>query len=76
MRKPSGESATKCKNESREQVEIRKRGKIIAGPSTKPVPSKKRPDFAARLQRIYGDTVLPGNVVVEEREFRRRVFWS
>lgn len=60
--------------EEGEQVEISKRGKIIAlltpAPAPKPVRSKKRPDFAARLKRIYGDKVLPGNVVVEERESR------
>jgi hypothetical protein len=31
---------------------------------------KLRHDFAARLKRIYGDLVLPGDVVVEERESR------
>jgi len=35
-----------------------------------PPPPRKRPDFAARLKRIYGDQVLPGDVIVEERESR------
>jgi hypothetical protein len=26
------------------------------------------PDFAARRKRIFGDKVLPGNIVAEERE--------
>jgi prevent-host-death family protein len=59
--------------EEGEQVEISKRGKIVAllsPPASKPARSKKRPDFAARLRRIYGDKVLPGNVIVEERESR------
>lgn len=60
--------------EEGEPVEISKRGKIIAlltpPPAPKPVRPKKRPDFAARLKRIYGDKVLPGDVIVEERESR------
>ena len=28
----------------------------------------KLPDFAARQNRIFGDRVLPGNIVAEERE--------
>ena len=60
--------------EQGEPVEISKRGKIIAlltpPPNPKLVKPKKRPDFAARLKRIYGDLVLPGDVVVEERESR------
>ena len=54
--------------EQGEAVSISKRGKIIAllspPPAPKPAKPKKRPDFAARLKRIYGD------VVVEERESR------
>lgn len=42
----------------------------VAAANPKPVKPKKRPDFAARLKRIYGDLVLPGDVVVEERESR------
>ncbi|MGA2862890.1 MAG: type II toxin-antitoxin system prevent-host-death family antitoxin [Verrucomicrobiota bacterium] len=62
--------------EQGEPVEISKRGKIIAilspPPRPKPAKTKKRPDFAARLKRIYGDLVLPGDVVAEEREGRGR----
>ena len=60
--------------EQGEAVGISKRGKIIAllspPPAPKPAKAKKRPNFAARLKRIYGDLVLPGDVVVEERESR------
>ena len=60
--------------EQGEPVGISKRGKIIAllspPPVTKPAQTRKRPDFASRLKRIYGDLVLPGDVVVEERESR------
>jgi antitoxin (DNA-binding transcriptional repressor) of toxin-antitoxin stability system len=55
-----------------EQVEIVKKGKIIAllsPPLPSPKPKKiKLPDFAARQKRIFGDKVLPGNIVAEERE--------
>jgi prevent-host-death family protein len=61
--------------EQGEPVGISKRGKIIAlvtpSPRPSPVKPKKRPDFAARLKRIYGDLVLPGDVVAEERESRQ-----
>ncbi|HUA65214.1 MAG TPA: type II toxin-antitoxin system prevent-host-death family antitoxin [Alphaproteobacteria bacterium] len=54
-----------------EQVEIVKKGKTIAVLSPPP-PSKskkfKLPDFEARRKRIFGDRVLPGNIVAEERE--------
>lgn len=60
--------------EDGEQVEVSKRGKIVAlitpPPPPKPKRPKKRPDFAARLKRIYGDKVLTGNIVVEERNSR------
>ena len=60
--------------EQGEPVGISKRGKIIAllspPPAAKPAKPKKRPNFAARLKRIYGNLVLPGDVVVEERESR------
>lgn len=60
--------------EEGEQVEISKRGKVVAlftlPPAPRPTRPKKRPDFAARLKRIYGDKALPGNVIVEERESR------
>jgi hypothetical protein len=29
---------------------------------------RKRPEFAARLKRIYGDKIFSRNIVVEERE--------
>jgi prevent-host-death family protein len=54
-----------------EQVEIVKRGKVIALLSPPPHPKPKRftlPDFEARRRRIFGDRVLPGNTVAEERE--------
>ena len=58
--------------EQGEAIEITKRGKTIALLSPPP-PAKikkagERPDFAARLRRIFGDTVVSGDVVVEERE--------
>jgi antitoxin (DNA-binding transcriptional repressor) of toxin-antitoxin stability system len=60
--------------EQGEPVGISKRGKIIAllspPPAPRPPKARKRPEFAARLKRIYGDLVLPGDVVVEERESR------
>jgi antitoxin (DNA-binding transcriptional repressor) of toxin-antitoxin stability system len=55
-----------------EQVEIVKKGKIIAllsPPPSRPKPKKfKLPDFEARRKRIFGDRVMPGNIVAEERE--------
>ena len=54
-----------------EQVEIVKKGKIIALLSPPPPVETKQvelPDFAARQKRIFGDRVLPGNIVAEERE--------
>lgn len=61
--------------EEGDQVGISKRGKLVALLSP-PTPAKrgvrrKRPDFAARLKRNYGDTVLSGDVIVEEREARQ-----
>jgi len=56
-----------------EAVEITKRGQVVARLTPPPVKSargrkKARPDFAARLRRIYGDTKFAGNIVLEERE--------
>lgn len=55
-----------------QQVEIVKKGKVIALLSPPPPPAKpkpfKLPDFAARRKRIFGERVLPGNIVAEERE--------
>jgi antitoxin (DNA-binding transcriptional repressor) of toxin-antitoxin stability system len=58
-----------------QQVEIVKKGKVIALLSPPPPPSKskkiKLPDFEARRKRIFGDQgdqELPGSIVAEERE--------
>jgi prevent-host-death family protein len=54
-----------------QQVKIVKKGKVIAllSPPPRSNPKKvKLPDFAARQNRIFGDRVLPGNIVAEERE--------
>lgn len=61
--------------EDGEQVEVTNRGKTVALLSPPPLPApakrpKKRPDFMARLKRIYGDKVLQGDVIVEERNSR------
>ena len=60
--------------EEGEAVGISKRGRIVAflspPPAPKPSRPRKRPDFLGRLKRIYGDTVLRGDVVVEERDSR------
>jgi len=54
-----------------QQVEIVKKGKVIALLSPPPPKKQKKvklPDFAARQKRIFGDQILPGNAVGEERE--------
>ena len=54
-----------------EQVEIVKKGKVIAllsPPRRRKREKIKLPDFLARQKRIFGDKVLPGNIVAEERE--------
>ena len=55
-----------------EQVEIVKKGKIIALLSPPPPVAKQKkiklPDFKARRKLIFGDRVMPGNIVAEERE--------
>ncbi len=60
--------------EAGEQVEVSKHGKVVALITPPPAPKasgpRKRPDFAARLKRIYDDKVLPGNIIVEERDSR------
>lgn len=60
--------------EQGEPVGISRRGRIIAlltpPPRAKAARATKRRDFAERLKRIYGDRVLPGDVVVEDRESR------
>ena len=37
-------------------------------PGDGPQGAAEWPDFAQRLRQIYGDTVLPGNIVLEERD--------
>jgi antitoxin (DNA-binding transcriptional repressor) of toxin-antitoxin stability system len=55
-----------------EQVKIVKKGKVVAllCPPPPAVKAKKIkiPDFEARRRRVFGDTVMPGNIVAEERE--------
>ena len=58
-----------------EQVEIVKKGKVVALLSPPPASEPKKvklPDFEARRRRIFGDgdgdQVLPGNIIAEERE--------
>jgi antitoxin (DNA-binding transcriptional repressor) of toxin-antitoxin stability system len=54
-----------------QQVEIVKKGKVIALLTPPPAATRKKiklPDFEARRKRIFGDRVLPGNAVAEERE--------
>jgi len=54
-----------------QQVEIIKKGKVIALLSPPPGRKSKKvklPDFEARQRRIFGDQVLPGNTIAEERE--------
>jgi antitoxin (DNA-binding transcriptional repressor) of toxin-antitoxin stability system len=60
--------------EAGEAVGISKRGVIVALLSPPPAPkqpiTRKRPDFLGRLKRIYGDQLVQGDVVVEERDSR------
>jgi antitoxin (DNA-binding transcriptional repressor) of toxin-antitoxin stability system len=55
-----------------QQVEIIKKGKVIAllspPPPADPPKKIKLPDFEARRKRIFGGRVLPGNAVADERE--------
>jgi antitoxin (DNA-binding transcriptional repressor) of toxin-antitoxin stability system len=55
-----------------EQVKIVKKGKVIALLSPPPPATRQKkiklPDFEARRKRIFGDRILPGNAVAEERE--------
>jgi antitoxin (DNA-binding transcriptional repressor) of toxin-antitoxin stability system len=54
-----------------QQVKIVKKGKVIALLSPPPGRKQKKiklPDFEARRKRIFGDRVLPGNIIAEERE--------
>jgi prevent-host-death family protein len=60
--------------EQGQPVEISKRGKIIALLSPPPVSAppkrRQRPDFAASLKRIFGNKVVSGDIVLEERDSR------
>ncbi len=60
--------------EQGEAIEITKRGRTIAllspPPSPKKAKARTQPDFAGRLKRIYGDLIVSGDVVVEERQSR------
>jgi antitoxin (DNA-binding transcriptional repressor) of toxin-antitoxin stability system len=54
-----------------QEVEIVKKGKVVAllsPPRRRKAGKIKLPDFAARQKRIFGDRVLPGNAIAEERE--------
>ena len=54
-----------------QQVKIGKKGKVIALLSPPPAARPKKfklPDFEARRKRIFGDRVMPGNIIAEERE--------
>ncbi len=54
-----------------QQVKIVKKGKTIAVLSPPPRAKPKKltlPDFEARRKRIFGNRVMPGNIVAEERE--------
>jgi antitoxin (DNA-binding transcriptional repressor) of toxin-antitoxin stability system len=56
-----------------ESVAISKRGQVVAmivPPVATRKRSSKRPDFLARLQRIYGQKPRGANPVVEERASR------
>jgi prevent-host-death family protein len=59
--------------EQGETVQVQKRGVTVAVLS-RPVPVKKKkvvmPDFAARLQKIYGDKMMP-TTATEELEWER-----
>jgi len=52
------------------RVSRTKTAKVIASHSPPPPAKTKRfklPDFAARRKRIFGNRVLPGNIVADER---------
>jgi prevent-host-death family protein len=54
-----------------QQVKIVKKGKVIALLSPPPRSNLKKvklPDFESRRKRIFGDRVMPGNIIAEERE--------
>jgi len=54
-----------------QQVKIVKKGKVIALLSPPPRAKPREfqlPDFESRRKRIFGNRVLPGNIIAEERE--------
>jgi len=54
-----------------QQVKIVKKGKVIAllSPPPRAEPRQfKLPDFESRRKRIFGNRVMPGNIIAEERE--------
>ena len=54
-----------------QQVKIVKKGKVIAllSPPPRAEPREfKLPDFESRRKRIFGNRVMPGNIIAEERE--------
>lgn len=54
-----------------QQVKIVKKGKVIAllSPPPRAAPKAfKLPDFESRRKRIFGNRVMPGNIIAEERE--------
>jgi antitoxin (DNA-binding transcriptional repressor) of toxin-antitoxin stability system len=54
-----------------QQVQIIKKGKVIALLSPPPRVERRRiklPDFESRRKRIFGSRVMPGNIIAEERE--------
>lgn len=61
--------------EEGEQVEVSKRGKIVALITPPPVPSpvrgRKRPDLAARLKLRDGDRVIPARVMEDILDFNK-----
>jgi len=61
--------------EEGEQVQISKRGKIVAlltpPPGTKASRRRTRPDFAARLRRRDGDRVLAAGVMDDILDFNK-----
>jgi prevent-host-death family protein len=59
--------------EQGESVAISKRGEIIAIISPPPFEKKtprKKPDFAGRMKRLFGNRKFSESMIVEERESR------
>jgi antitoxin (DNA-binding transcriptional repressor) of toxin-antitoxin stability system len=58
--------------EAGQEIQITKRGEVIGTfvPAKKPARKRKRFDLQAHqkwMREIYGDKVLPGNIVIEMR---------